>query len=144
MYIYTHAYTNTYNLYKYMYIYFGHNYVYICIFIVSIIGFAKSHSTVTLTNFNLTPLKTIQLTMFERKGNLYTRLLDISNLVLRHEQRLIFWFHTALITNLNGWCKSRQERQTHEISPNNRPICSILLLDFQSVTEWFLKMCVSN
>ena len=69
MYIYTHAYTNTYNLYKYMYIYFV-NYIYICIFIVSIIGFAKFHSTVTVTNFNLTPLETIQLTMFERNGNL--------------------------------------------------------------------------
>jgi hypothetical protein len=64
--------------------------------------------------------------------------------VWRHEQSIIFLFHTALITHLNGRCKSRQARQTHGISLNNRPICSILLLDFQSITEWFLKMCVSN
>ena len=41
-------------------------------------------------------------------------------------------------------CKDRQERRTHRISLNNRHICSILLLDFESVTEWFLKMCISN
>jgi len=36
--------------------------------------------------------------------------------VWRHEQSLAFLFHTAMITNLNGRCKSRQERQTHGIS----------------------------
>ena len=51
----------------YMYIYFGLNYIYICIFTVSIIGFAKSHLSVTVTNFNLTPLKTRQLTKFAKK-----------------------------------------------------------------------------
>jgi len=64
--------------------------------------------------------------------------------VWRNQHSLIFLFHTALITNLNGRCKSRQERQTHGISLNSRPIYSILFLDFQSVTEWILKMCVSN
>ena len=48
---------------------------------------------------------------WKKKESVCKALLDISNLFLRHKQKQIFWFHTALSTNVNGLCKSRQERQ---------------------------------
>jgi len=47
----------------------------------------------------------------KKRESVYKALLDISIFFLRHKQRQIFWFHTALSSNLNGRCKSRQERQ---------------------------------
>jgi len=80
----------------------------------------------------LTPQPMVQSLWVHFQLQQYIRFHTICPFVWRHEQSLIFLFHTAMITNLNGRCKSWQARQTHGILPNNRPICSILLLDFQS------------
>jgi len=161
--IYTHAYTSTYNLCIYMYMYFGYNYIYICIFIGINWGMTSYFKSSDLDPFlsfydrirqipfdrdcdqlQLDTIKNDTADKVCKKRESVYEALEYPIFFLRHEQRLIFWFHTALSRNLNGRCKSRQERQTHGILFNNRPICSILILDFHSVTEWFLKKCVSN
>jgi len=102
--------------------YFGHNYICIYIFIGinwEMTSYFKSSNSFPFfslyNNICQIPfdrdrdqlqLETVKnstvVKVGKKRESVYEALLDISNLFLRHKQRQIFGFHTALSTNLKG------------------------------------------
>jgi len=142
IYKYAHAHTNTYNLYICMHMYFGPNYIYIYIFIGinwGMTSYFNSPDSVPFLSFydricqipidrdrDQLQLETIKnstvVKVGKKRESVCKALLDISNLFLLHKQIQIFWFHTALSTNLIGRCKFPQERQIQSnISQSLKP-----------------------
>ena len=132
IYAYAHVYTNTYILYIYMHMYFGHNYICAYIFIginwgmksyfkfSDLVPFLSLHNRIGQIQFDRDrvqlQLETVKNSTIVKVGkkrecSVYEFLLDISNLFLRHKQRQIFWFHTALSTNLKGrWSLGKNDK----------------------------------